>query len=185
MAERFACPACGQGLRVPAGCDDSRLTCPRCLADIPNPAAGTFQAAPPLAAGGAIREAPAPRWVARPPDVAVRRDQRGTSVGLILLAVLGGVGLLLLGLPIGLSGLESGTAAPLVVLVGILLFFALISAVWVYGRGPAPTGARGIGRVIVGTLAITGVVFAVLVLLAVAAVIVLFVVCFSGGGPKF
>jgi hypothetical protein len=133
------------------------------------------------------RGADRPREV-RGPDVDVRRDQRGTGAGFVLLAILGGLGLPYVVLftanyftDLHLDTKGVGFAWPYMVLAAVVFGVAAISAVRVYNRPQPPTGAAGVGRIIVNTVAITGAIFGGLTLLALAAIIVLFIVCLSGG----
>jgi hypothetical protein len=111
-------------------------------------------------------------------DVDVRRDQRRTGCGIILLAVLG-----VLGLAYGLTGtaiaLKEGVGWPLLALLVVVAVAVGISALRVYRRPQQPAGAQGVGRVVLNTLALLGGVVAAWLVLAVAAVIILFVVCLS------
>jgi hypothetical protein len=93
-------------------------------------------------------------------DADVRRDQRRTGCGILLLAVVGGLGLLY-----GLTGtavaLHEGVAWPLLAVLVFVTVAGGISALWVYHRPHHPTGARGVGRVVLNTLALLGVVVGV------------------------
>src|SRR5206468_3017749 len=99
MPHQVNCPSCGRVLKVPENVKTSQLSCPRCLARFDNPAASTRQVEePPLTVTLAEPEATALRGPSRARAVTnvdedVRRDTKGTSVVLILLAVLGGLGL--------------------------------------------------------------------------------------------
>jgi hypothetical protein len=104
--------------------------------------------------------------------VDVRRDQRGTGCAVAFLAILGGLGLVSI-LAMSVPGV--------VVLVGVLGAAAL-AANRVYSRPHTTTGPEGFGRVVVQTLAFAGMIFGILILLAVAALIVLFVVCMTHSG---
>jgi hypothetical protein len=181
MTERFVCPGCGRWLRVPAGCTEPRLSCPHCLAEVANLAAPQgIQAGPPAAAPASSSAIQAPaRWGAGAAlDVDVRRDQRGTGCGIILLAILG-----ILGLAYGLTGtavaLHEGLAWPLLTLLVVVVVAAGISALRVYRRPQHPMGAQGAFRVVLNTLALLGGVVAAGVLLAVAAFIIFFFICLS------
>jgi hypothetical protein len=200
MAQRVQCPGCGKHLRIPDGVTDPTLSCPHCLAQLPNPqAAAGIQTAPsPPAARttcpacgetveGTWRYCPvcqedlrrprAPRrGVGAGADVDVRRDQGGTSVLLIILAVLGGLGFGY-GVLVSVALLGEGTAWPLAIFLALVLGIAAFSAVRVYNRPQPPTGALGVGRVVVRTLAGIGCVFGVLVTVGFAAFVILLIVC--------
>jgi hypothetical protein len=104
----------------------------------------------------------------------VQGDLNRTGVVTILLAVLGALALcpLLFGGFAATSG-YGGSYDLLIVILGSILFLGLISTGIMFWRTRHNPSARGVGRVIVGTLALAGVV----VLLLVAAFIVFFVVC--------
>jgi hypothetical protein len=116
-------------------------------------------------------------------DVEVRRDSQGTSVGLILLAVLGSLGLAGSALA-GVGPLLEGDPVPLMVLGSILLVLVLAATGIMYWRTRGRPEARGFGRVIIGTLALTGALIAVWVVVIAALVIFLFVACLAGGAHR-
>jgi hypothetical protein len=111
-------------------------------------------------------------------DVDVRRDSHATGGCLVLLAVLGALGIGLLFLS-GLQLLGQGQAGLLVALAVGLCVLALISATIVAARGGA--GERFAGRVVFGTLALSG----GLILLLVAILVFAFVVCLATWSGRF
>ncbi len=198
MPQRIPCPGCGKPLRIPDGVTDPWLSCPHCLAQLTNPqAAAGIQTTPSSpaprttcpACGGSVegswRYCPMCQEDLRRPglqkrspgaDVDVRRAQRGTSVFLVLLAVLGGLGFGY-GVLVSVALLDEGTAWPLAIFLALVLGIGALSAVRVYNKPQPPTGARGVGQVVLRTLAGIGCLFGVLVLVGIAAFIVLLVVC--------
>jgi hypothetical protein len=78
------CPSCHAGLEFPEGLREPELTCPSCLANVPNPGA-SIQARPPTS-----RPAPVVLQLAddEPFDAVVRKDTRRSG---LLLAVLASV----------------------------------------------------------------------------------------------
>jgi hypothetical protein len=205
MPQRIQCPGCGKPLRIPDGVTDPWLSCPHCLAQLPNPqtVAGiqTTPSAPvPRTTCPACGESIEGSWrycprcqedLRRPgvprrstgADVDVRRDQRGTSVFLLLLAVLGSLGFGY-GVLVSLSFLDEGTAWPLAIFLAVVLGVGSLSAVCVYNKPQSPTGARGVGHVVLRTLAGLGCLFGVLILVGIASFIVLLVVCLTNP-PRF
>jgi hypothetical protein len=190
MSTRLTCPGCGRILLLPADCMTETVSCPRCLAMIPNP-----QVAPgPTAVQTTLPPAPAPAapspsavtqsrpWVREMDvDVDVRRDSRRTSGCMIALAVLGALGLVYILL--GSAALaKEGTFQPLLIVLGILGVATVISLVRVYGGQPSPSTGRNLGRTVLGVLTISGVIIATGLLLIGAGVIFLLVVCLSHGG---
>jgi hypothetical protein len=153
---KTTCPACGETI------ESTWRYCPFCQEDLRGP-------------GG-------PRRIAGT-DVDVRRDQRGTSVFLILLAVLGGLGFGY-GLLGSLAGLSDGTAWPLVLFLAVVLGIGVFSAARVYNKPQPPAGARGVGRVVVHTLAGIGCLVGTLGLLGFASFVVFLVVCLVNP-PRF
>ncbi len=188
MSTRLTCPGCGRILLLPADCTAETLSCPRCLARIPNPQAApgptavqTTVSSPPPPPTSLTRDRP---W--RPDrdvevDVDVRRDNRRTGGCMIALAVLGALGLVytLLG---STALAKEGVFEPLVILLGILAVATIISVVRVYGGQPGPSTGSKVGRTVLSVLTISGVLVATALLLIGAGVIFLFVVCLSHGG---
>jgi len=95
-------------------------------------------------------------------------------VGVILLAVLGGGGLLQMLVCAG--GLVKESPGVLMVLLICLGFLALVSTGIMFLRTQHHPEARGVGRVIVGTLALVG----VLTLLVISLVVFLWSMCLAG-----
>lgn len=188
MASRITCPGCHRILMLPDDCTAEALSCPRCLANIPNPqapgASTGVQAEPPSpAAPAAIRPEPA-RHGGRGPlaDVDVRRDNRGVKGSVIVLAVLGSLGVCYALFGSLVLAQEDRVIQPLLLTLGVLAVLTLISACWVFVHRPSETTGANIGRTILGVLTISGALVGIGLLLAVAGVILLFVVCLSSGG---
>jgi hypothetical protein len=217
VAQTTKCPACGGSLRLPDHLEEPVLTCPRCLADVPNPgwrsraepASQPTAAPPPVAAetaSAAITEAPAQAWRTCPgcgrrlesgwqfcpycdyrrsgrdrvcrglaPDREVRQDTRGVGCGLVGLAVLGALGLGIYFLPSMAYVARTGEIMPVIPLVLVVLLLGGIATGVMFARTRHNPEARGIGRVIFGTLVGAG----ILCLVALAAGIVFFVVCLA------
>jgi hypothetical protein len=191
----ITCPGCQRLLRVPEAVTTADVTCPRCLAAVPNPNLGGAGAA------SEMRENSCPRcgkhvealWRFCPHCEAVlsgphrgtrgglfedqvRRDRAGTGVILILLAVLGGLGLCAY-LFAAVAALQEGTWELLAGVVLGVLFLALISTGIMFYRTRQDPSQRGIGRIIVGTLALTGGLFGLSCVLGFAAILFLFIAC--------
>jgi DNA-directed RNA polymerase subunit M/transcription elongation factor TFIIS len=220
VAAQTKCPACGRMLRVPDEFADPVLTCPRCLAEVPNPrrraedatarqgAPGpTVEPVPPRTSSAAITEAPetarrtcpgcgrllqgdwqfcpfcdyrqraghALRKGLPPADHEARQDTKGVGCGLIGLAVLGALGLGAYFLPSMAYFAQSGRVEMLIPLVLVVLFLGGITTGVMFARTRHNPEARGIGRVIFGTLVAAG----ILCLITLAAGIVFFVVCLA------
>jgi hypothetical protein len=188
MSTRLTCPGCGRTLLLPDDCTAELLSCPRCLAHIPNPQAGDTSAAvqttpsPPPPAVLATGVQRGPRRLSSPDvDVDVRRDNRGTSALMIVLAVFGGLGVAY-ALSIGFAlAQESKSLQPILYLLVFLAVITLISGLVVLTRPSATLGAN-IGRTILGVLSITGAIIVVGVLSAVAFFIFALAICLSKGG---
>jgi hypothetical protein len=153
VPQQTICPSCRQPLRVPDDVRSRWLSCPRCLARVANPGA-------PALLGG--------RGTA---DEEVHRDNRGIGIGLTILAILGGLGVTRALLFTAAAGGLAGLATIMVP----LHFLGLLTTGIMFWRTRDNPAARNVGRVVVGTLASVG----VLVLLALAAVIFLFVLCLT------
>jgi phage FluMu protein Com len=196
------CPGCHRLLRVADDVTDAEVTCPRCLASVAVPQVSAITPQEPSAGrptscrrcGRRVEEqwrfCPyceavlfGPRRGARGGgfDDVVRRDRTGTNVLLILLAVLGGFGLLAY-LAAAISTFKDGGAQLLIgIFVGVL-FLAIISTGIMFWRTRNRPEERGIGRVIVGTLALTGGLFGAGCVLSVATFVFFFVACLVTGG---
>jgi hypothetical protein len=111
----------------------------------------------------------------------VRRDTRRTSVGLVLLAVLGG--LQLVGALVQL--IVAGTTEALALGLGFLLLLILIVTGIMFVRTRHNPQDRSIGRVVVGTLALVGGLSVAWIALALAVVVFFFAICAVAGGLKF
>ena len=186
MSTRLTCPSCHRLLMLPDDCTADVLSCPRCLARIPNPQApavsDAVQAQPPAPSPAAIRSEAPPLGGSQPiADVDVRRDNRGVKGGVIVLALLGSLGICFFLFNSLLMAQLNRQIQPLLVLLGVLAVLTLLSALWVFSR-PSQTLGANIGRTVLGVLTITGVLVGVGFLLTVAGVILLFVVCLAKGG---
>lgn len=190
MPHQVNCPSCGRVLKVPDEVKTAQLSCPRCLARFDNPAATTSTTEePPLTVTLAEPEATALRSQHRARAVTivdedVHRDTRGTSVVLILLAVLGGLGLLFY-FWIGLGSLQQGGSHILIAVTLTFLFLSLLTTGIMFWRTRENPSERGIGRVILGTLAMTGVLFVLSCGIGLAMIIYFFVVCLTSAPGSF
>ncbi len=110
----------------------------------------------------------------------VRRDTRGAGIGMILLAVLGGIGLMQM-LAVAVTGAIHGQAWIIKNVIISVTTLALITTGFMINRhNPEDIG---VGRVVVGTLALIGIIF----LFFLAMMIFVFAVCaaiFVGGGMR-
>lgn len=173
MSERIKCPSCGAGLVRPESVRESPATCPRCLAAIPAPEAtrvqDTIQAERP-----ARHEAP---LRGREPDVYgrtdldVRRDTKQTGCLVTGLACVGLLGILSVGFESVSVAADSDIIMMMMVrmvyfigiLVVALLFLVGLSTLIVFLRSGGNPGASGFRQVVVGTLALAGVVTLVMI----------------------
>ncbi len=211
MALTLSCPSCGQPLRVARDFPLAELICPRCLAPVASPGSEAAAPAPaPRAAGtppqspeaesrpapvcpGCGRPTQAP-WVICPyceeplrappgaADVRWRRAERRTGCGVIALTVVGGLGLLYGIVGTLIEGFEDREWGPLVVVLLALLVLAGVSTVITLVRGKGDPNARGVRRIVRGTLALAGLLILVGALLGLAAFAYVFAVCLAGGG---
>ena len=165
MPAEVTCPSCGQRLRIPDEHPGLALTCPRCLAKLAPGVTAT-----PTARGMQPQ---------RVPDVEIRRDTRRIGVGLILLAVLGGLGIAYYFFVAGAIATRGQTDPLLSGFVG-LAFLALVGTGLVLWRTRANPAAQGLGRVIIGTLALAGALIAGIFLLWLALIVFILAVCISG-----
>jgi hypothetical protein len=191
-------------LRVPDAVTTADVTCPRCLALVPNPHLGAVVAVGETHSGEASchrcgkrvekqwRFCPhceavlaGPRGGARGIyfEDDVRRDRTGTSVILILLAVLGGFGLCAY-LWVGVATLQEGSWELLAGVVLGVLFLALISTGIMFYRTRHDPSQRGVGRIIVGTLALTGGLFGLSCVLGFAVILYFLIECLANP-PRF
>jgi hypothetical protein len=111
-------------------------------------------------------------------DEDVRRDTKGTSVVLILLAVLGGLGLSFY-FWIGLGSLQQGGSHILIAVTLTVLFLSLLTTGIMFYRTRDNPSERDIGRVVLGTLAMTGGLFIVSCGVGLAVIVYLFVACLT------
>jgi hypothetical protein len=190
MPVQLTCPSCNRVLKVPDDVKTRELSCPRCLAKFANPAAPartaeepplTVTLAEPQAApfGGSHR-----RRAVRIVDEDVRRDTKGTSVVLILLAILGGLGLLFY-VWAGFASLQNGGGQVLIAVLLGVLFLGLITTGIMFWRTRDNPSERGFGRVVVGTLAMTGGLIALSCSIGLAVIVFFFVACLASGGKVF
>ncbi|HEY7311713.1 MAG TPA: hypothetical protein VH643_20290 [Gemmataceae bacterium] len=188
MSTRITCPGCNRLLMLPDDCTADVLSCPRCLARIPNPQAlrssDAVQAEPPPPSSPAVIQPEAAARGEPGPlvDRDVRRDQRGVKGSVVVLAVLGSLGICYALFGSLVVAQEDRTIQPLLATLGVLALLTAGSAFWVFVRRPSETTGANIGRTLLGVLTLSGVLVGVGFLLAVAGVILLFVVCLSTGG---
>ena len=167
MPSLFRCPSCNALLKVEDSVSAPWLTCPSCLAKVPNPAAGTGRTG---GMGGALPASPLP-------DEEARKDSRLTGFGIFGLIMMATVGL-----PSLISW--GGELGPLGAIGAVLIPVAAVVGFFILRRQESPT-AQGAARLIRGTLTMVGVISTLGIVLIVAGVIFLFAVCAMGGGPKF
>ncbi len=173
MPHEVTCDCCRHVLRVPDSLEEPSFTCPRCLATIRNPGYGRGSSQRP--------ETPLRRIVrTRQVDREVQRDVRTTSVGLILLAVIGGMGIAFYLFASMSIAAEGGGVAPILTIGLLVAFIALVTTGIMYWRTRENPAARGVGRVILGTLAISGGLFLLMIVLGFAAIVFFLVACFTG-----
>jgi hypothetical protein len=173
MAHQVTCPSCGSGLRVPDDVTTTQLSCPRCLAQFDNPASASLpvQETPPLTVTSAGPPPACPRcggqvqpiWrfcpncqsvlggskagrAVRVVDEDVRRDTKRTSIVLVLLAVLGGQGLVYFIL-MGIIQFQGGGWEVLIAVLLAVLFLGLITTGIMFHRTRHNPSQRGFGRV--------------------------------------
>jgi hypothetical protein len=179
MSERIKCPSCGAALLLPDSLRGSRGTCPRCLAEISIAEAerqpDAIQTERPERREELVRGQERGRYGR--PDVDVRRDTGGTSVLVILLAVVGGIGVGCMGLGT-FAGWGMGDYSGLPYLAVPLLFLAGVSTLIVFLRSKGNPRAVNFRRVAVGTLALAG----GLILTMFSVCIFFFIVCLGLAG---
>lgn len=182
MSTRITCPSCNRLLMLPDDCTADVLSCPRCLARIPNPQAPRTSESVQVERPAAPRAEAISRGGPHPlADMDVRRDNRGVKGSVIVLAVLGSLGICYALMGSFFGGVMEGEVWPMLVVLGVLAVLTAISALWVFSR-PSETIGSNIGRTVLGVLTITGALFGVGFLLAVAGMILMLVVCLSNGG---
>jgi hypothetical protein len=202
VARSVTCPGCQRVLRVPE--DVTEITCPRCLAAVPIANRGPETAV----AEAPARTASCPRcgrrveenWTFCPNceaflhgphrgirgrrlDADVRRDSTFTTVFLILLAILGGFGLFGY-LAVAVTTFDEGGYWIMAGVILAVLLLSLISTGIMFWRTRDDPSRRGVGRVIVGTLALTGGLFALSCVLSVVFVLFAFIACLVNP-PRF
>jgi hypothetical protein len=206
MPHRVTCSGCGRALSVPDDVKTAQLSCPRCLAKFDNPAVAPVdrpaRSSPPPASEP---DATCPRcgkhvetsWrfcpnceavlrgqrrgaVGKVVDEDVHRDTRGTNVFLILLAVLGGLGLIFY-IFAGVASLKNGGGSALLAIALGILFLGLITTGIMFWRTRDNPSQRGLGRVILGTLAMTGGLIMVSCVTGFAVFAFLFIACLVKG----
>jgi hypothetical protein len=118
-------------------------------------------------------------------DEDVHRDTKGTNVFLILLAVLGGLGFFFILTDIAYLGAIGGGGSLLFGTALGVLFLGLITTGIMFWRTRDDPSQRGIGRVILGTLAITGGLIAVFCVAGFALFAFLFIACLVKGPMVF
>jgi hypothetical protein len=184
------CPSCGGRLQIPPWLRSRHLTCPRCLAGIRNPNASTEPPAPATGPTGPCpvcaedidaRARVCPLCGERVDgeelnlEGEVRRDSGLLKAGFIGLAGLGALGIahVLLAYRPTMDPAKWG--------ILFAIFAGVLGAGIVLNLKRENPVARGAGRAILGTLAVAGGLFVLGFLLAIAALVYLFVVCLSGG----
>jgi hypothetical protein len=186
MPHRVTCPGCGRALSVPDDVKTAQLSCPRCLAKFDNPAAATVDrpapsSAPPVSEPETVLRRQSRGAVGKVVDEDVRRDTRGTNVFLILLAVLGGLGLIFY-IFAGVASLKDGGGSALLAIALGILFLGMITTGIMFWRTRDDPSQRGLGRVLIGTLAMTGGLIAVSCVAGVAVFAFFFIACLATGG---
>ncbi len=215
MRDTVTCPSCHARLRLPEDRPPGGMTCPRCLAEVPYVASPAIQAAPlhappppaiqpepaglaPLPRCPQCGERAEPEWIFCPyceeplrPDRGRRRgyrvdtdvqsDGKGVKISVVLLAVLGAIGILFF---FG-SLFGGGNANSVIGGVVILLLVTLINTAVMFYRTRHDPSKRGVGRVVLGTLATIGAVGAIGCSATLAVVIFAFIACFGGRGMHF
>lgn len=165
MPHRVTCPHCASALKVMDSVTASFVTCPRCLALIPNPGVSEERVS---AAGTEL-------VLALSADDEVRGSIRVSGIVLILLAAVGGLGMLfLIGLLINRQQ-ETSKAEMLPIYLTIFVFSALISfGIMMPRMSPSDRRFRNF---FLGTLAVVGA-----IVLGVIALLIMFLIVCSFGG---
>ena len=214
MARELTCPSCGHVLRIPEGVEELSITCPRCLASVHNPLEQAVTAAAPSAVAASptrteVQRPPIcpgcgknidPQWRfcphcnypletrrerfdVRVPERDIRRDSKRTGAGLIVLANLGAIGI---GgnLLAAFAAAKAGTFALLFAVGLAIAFLAAVATGIMFLRTRHDPSARGVRRVIFGTLALTGGLIVAAIVVALAVIIFVLVACFASS-PGF
>lgn len=201
MSQTVTCAGCKTVLRVPGGCTDRWLSCPRCLATVENPAAraGSSEPAPSTAAAScpdcgktleptwrfcpycksSASSARQPSKSSRPADADVRMDTGLIGVGLVVLGMLGAIAIFL-GTFSYVQGPRYSRKASEVSEVGmfglggelVLLLFVVVGIV-------LTSLSRNIGFKIGGAVAGSLTIAALLVVLFCSGFILVFSTCFG------
>jgi hypothetical protein len=213
VARELTCPSCGHVLQVSEEMQEPWITCPRCLAGIHTPLEQAITATEPAAAATAPTEAQRPpicpgcgknidaqwrfcphcnyrlgsrreRFDARVPERDIRRDAKRTGAGLILLANLGAIGIG--GNLLAAFGVAANVGSLMPVFaVGLAIAFLVAVATGImFLRTRHDPSARGVRRLIFGTLALTGGLIVAAIGIALAVIIFVFVACFASA-PRF
>jgi hypothetical protein len=174
MGVRVQCPSCGRPLLAQEGALGSRGTCPSCLAEIAIPEAVQTERPERRERGPSCPRCGRdvePIWITCPwceeplrgreprrygrPDLDVRRDNGVMAAMLIVLAAIGAIGIVIMGL--GAFGtLTEGQPGGLISLIVAVLFLAGLTTIIVFVRSKGNPGVAGFRRVVVGTLAMAG-----------------------------
>jgi Double zinc ribbon len=120
------------------------------------------------------------RFDVRVPERDIRRDSKRTGAGLILLAVLGALGIggnLLAALG---AAAEGRSLTPLFAVGLAIAFLAAVATGIMFLRTRHDPSARGVRRVIFGTLALMGGLMAAAIVVALAVIIFVLVACWGG-----
>jgi hypothetical protein len=204
MARSMTCWRCSTTLRLSSGKIDDFVTCPRCLAEVAidagRPVVSAIQESrdtapqPPCpSCGGSVdREwhfCPACQESLRDDDrdhrrrtldVDVRRDSTLLTVGMILLATFGGIGIVVM-LLVGFATASEGQYQVLAYILAGLFVTGLIAALTV-ALGQKKRGrASAVGLVAFRSLTFAGVAVLLVFLVCVAAGIYFCIACLQGG----
>ena len=124
------------------------------------------------------------RFDVRIPERDIRRDSKRTGAGLIVLANLGAIGIggnLLVAFG---AAANARTLTPLFAVGLAIAFLAAVATGIMFLRTRHDPSARGVRRVIFGTLALTGGLIVAGIGIALAVIIFVFVACFASA-PRF
>jgi FtsH-binding integral membrane protein len=111
-------------------------------------------------------------------DVLIRGDSRRTGVGVIFLAVLGGIGLAL-ALVSAAREAVGGNARPLVAVLIIFAVFFVATALLALSRSRKDERAPGIGRLLFNTMSLVGGTMAICVAAALGLGILMLTLCMA------